>query len=155
VEVVLAADPPLDEWDRLLLGHDGELPPADAWSPDGFTPLHLAAFGRNADAARRLLHAGADPDVVARAPYARVTPLGTAAFAGAVEVARVLLEHGVDTELTADGGGTPLHSAAANGNRELVELLVAHGADRAAATDDGRTPADVAADSEIAALVRA
>jgi ankyrin repeat protein len=88
----------------------------------------MAAFARNAEAARKLLEAGADPNVVATASFARVTPLGTCAFAGANDVARLLLEHGADTELTGEGGATPLRSAEANGNDELRELLVAHGA---------------------------
>ena len=54
----------------------------------------MAAFAHNAEAARKLLEAGADPNVVATACFARVTPLGTCAFAGANEVARLLLEHG-------------------------------------------------------------
>jgi uncharacterized protein len=153
VEAVRSADPPLDPFDRVVLGEPGDLPAPDAWTPDGFTGLHLAAFSANAGATARLLEAGADPNVLATASFAQVTPLGTAAFAGANDVARLLLEHGADTELTSDQGGTPLHSAAANGNRELVELLLAHGASPKARTDKGETPADVAAGDEIRALL--
>ncbi|MEN3340932.1 MAG: uncharacterized protein V7644_336 [Actinomycetota bacterium] len=155
LDAVRAADPPLDPFDRILLGEAGDLPAPDAWTPDGFTGLHLAAFAGNLAAAQRLLDAGADPNVLATAPFAQVTPLGTAAFAGANDVARILLRHGADPELTSDQGATPLHSAAANGNRGLVELLLAHGADRHARTDKGETPADVAAGGEIRALLQA
>jgi uncharacterized protein len=122
-EALLAAAPPSDPWDRLVAGGVSGLPAPDAWSPDGFTPLHLAAFVHNAAAARALLDGGADPNVLARASFARVTPLGTAAFSGAVDVARVLLEHGADPSITEAGGGTPLDVARANGYDELVELL--------------------------------
>ena len=150
---VRAADPPLDPFDRIVAGESRDLPAPDAWTPDGFTGLHLAAFARNAPAARLLLEAGADPNVLATASFAQVTPLGTCAFAGANEVARLLLAHAADTELTSDRGGTPLHSAAQNGNRELAELLLAHGADRDARTETGQTPADLAADDELRDLL--
>jgi ankyrin repeat protein len=123
LEALLAADPPLEPFDRIVVGESDGLPAPDAWTADGFTPLHIAAFANNVDAARELLAAGADPNVIATASFARVTPLGTCAFAGANEVARLLLEHGADRTLTADDGFTPLDSALANGNDELAALL--------------------------------
>jgi len=123
LDAVRAADPPLEPFDRIVVGESEGLPAPDAWTPDGFTPLHIAAFARNVEAARTLLDAGADPNVLATASFARVTPLGTCAFAGATEVARVLLEHGADPTLTADDGFTPLDAAIENGNDELAALL--------------------------------
>lgn len=122
-EAILESAPPTDPWDRLVAGESTGLPEPDAWSADGFTALHLAAFSHNAAAARALLEAGADPDAVARASFARVTPLGTCAFADAPDVARVLLEHGADPSLAEDGRTTPLLVAEANGHDELAELL--------------------------------
>lgn len=95
-ETVRAADPPLEPFDRIVVGDSEGLPPPDAWTPDGFTPLHIAAFAHNVEATRALLEAGADPNVVATASFARVTPLGTCAFAGADDVAQLLLAHGAD-----------------------------------------------------------
>jgi ankyrin repeat protein len=89
--------------------------------------LHIAAFANNTEAARKLLAAGADPNVIAKASFARVTPLGTCAFAGANDVARVLLEHGADPTIAEDDRFTPRASALANGNEELAALLRAHG----------------------------
>ncbi len=123
LEALLGVATPGDPWDRLVAGESTGLPAHDAWSPDGFTPLHIAAFSHNAAAARALLEAGADPNVLARASFARVTPLGTAAFSGAVDVARVLLEHGADPSLAEAAGGTPLDVARENGYDELVSLL--------------------------------
>jgi uncharacterized protein len=120
---VRAADPPLEPFDRIMVGESSGLPAPDARTPDGFTPLHIAAFAHNVEAARALLEAGADPNVLATAPFARVTPLGTCAFAGANEVARLLLEHGGDPAMTAENGGLPIDSARLNGNDELVEML--------------------------------
>jgi ankyrin repeat protein len=98
-DVVLEADPPLGPFDRIVVGRSDDLPAPDAWTPDGFTPLHIAAFVNNVAAAESLLGAGADPNVFATASFARVTPLGTCRFANADDVARVLLEHGADPEL--------------------------------------------------------
>ena len=122
-EAIAAANAPADAWDRLLLGETDGLPSPDAWSPDGFTPLHIAAFARNADGAAAILAAGADPNVFATASFARVTPLGTCAFAGAFDVARVLLKHGANAGLTEVEGGTPLEVALRNGDEQLVTLL--------------------------------
>src|SRR6185437_16385958 len=80
---VRAADPPLEPFDRIVVGESEGLPAPDAWTPDGFTPLHIAAFAHNVEATRTLLEAGADPNAIATAPFARVTPLGTCRFAGA------------------------------------------------------------------------
>jgi ankyrin repeat protein len=99
-EAVRAANPPLEPFDRIMVGESSGLPAPDAWTPDGFTPLHIAAFARNVEAARALLEAGADPNVIATASFARVTPLGTCAFAGATEVAELLLAHGADPSIT-------------------------------------------------------
>ena len=97
---VRAANPPLGPFDRIIVGESDGLPAPDTWTPDGFTPLHIAAFARNTEAARRLLEAGADPNAFATASFARVTPLGTCRFAGAAEVAELLLAHGADPSLT-------------------------------------------------------
>jgi ankyrin repeat protein len=120
---VREADPPLGPFDRIMVGESSGLPGPNDWSPDGFTGLHLAAFAHNAAAARALLEAGADPNAIAKASFARVTPLGTCAFANAPDVARVLLEHGADPAISEVEGGTPLDVARHNGFDELVEVL--------------------------------
>ena len=119
-----------DPWDRLLLGESEGLPAPHAWSPDGFTPLHIAAFAQNAAGAQALLAAGADPNVFATASFARVTPLGTCAFVGATTVARTLIRGGADAALTEVEGAAPLDAAFENGFQDLVAVLVvglAHG----------------------------
>jgi ankyrin repeat protein len=122
-DAVRDARPPLGPFDRIMVGeHDG-LPGPDEWTPDGFTGLHVAAFAHNAEAARALLAAGADPNAIATASFARVTPLGTCAFANAVEVARVLLEHGADPSLAVEERATPRAVAERNGFHELVRIL--------------------------------
>lgn len=133
--------------ERLRELLDGDPSLARAWSSDGFTALHLAAFFGRAGAAQVLLERGADPEAVSQHEFVKVTALHSAvAQEGAEdgETARALLDHGAPVNAPAEDGGTPLHSAAANGNRKLVELLLAHGAEPAAVRDDGKTPADLA-----------
>ena len=120
---VRAADPPLEPFDRIVAGESDGLPAPDVWTPDGFTPLHLAAFANNAAAARALLDAGAVPNAISRATFAQVTPLGTCAFAGAMDVARVLIEHGADRSLAVDDRAQPAPVARMNGNGELAALI--------------------------------
>jgi hypothetical protein len=120
---VCEADPPLGPFDRIVVGESDGLPGPHDWTPDGFTGLHLAAFVHNAEAARKLLDAGADPNAMATAHFARVTPLGTCAFTNAIDVARVLLDHGADPSIAEEGGVPPAEAARQNGYDELAQLL--------------------------------
>jgi ankyrin repeat protein len=72
---------------------------ATAWSPDGFTALHLAIFGGSEEAVRLLLERGADVDALATSDIARVRPLGTASFVGRPDLEKLLLEAGADASL--------------------------------------------------------
>jgi ankyrin repeat protein len=93
---------------------------ARAVSGDGFTPLHLAVFGGQEEAARALLVHGAEVDAVSTASFAQVTPLGTAVFVRSTSLARLLLDAGADPGAN-DGGA--LRTAEANGDEELLGLL--------------------------------
>lgn len=115
-----------------------------AWSPDGFTPLHLAAFFGRAEAVALLLERGAAVDDAARNPM-KVMPLHSAAAIGDVEICRALLAAEADPNAKQQAGYTPLMSAALRGNDELVELLLEHGAEVGATSDEDRTAADLAA----------
>ena len=97
--VLREAAPPLDPFDRIVAGESDDIAGPHQWTPDGFTALHMAAFVDNVEAARKLLDAGADPNVYATASFARVTPLGTCRFANADRVRELLLERGADPSL--------------------------------------------------------
>ena len=155
VDCLLAANPPLDVFDSAAVGRtrgleellDADPELARAWSSDGFTALHYAAYFGQEDAAKVLLERGAEADLVARHESIRVTPLHSAAAGGHGGIVKLLLEHGADPNATQDGGFTPLHSAARKDDRESVEALLEAGADPGRANDEGRTPADLAGDS--------
>jgi len=155
VETLLSGDPELDVFEAAAIGDAArvdsllEEDPArvNAWSPDGFMPLHLASFFGRAEVVRLLLENGADVGAVARHASIRVAPLHSAAAGGTVEIVERLLDHGADPNVRQEGGFTALHSAAQNGDTETAVLLLARGADPRCQTDDGSTPADLARDA--------
>lgn len=145
-EVLRGAGVPLDLFEAAAVGDAARVAEllagggVAAWSPDGFTALHLAAFFGQDRVARDLLAAGADPGAVSRSPMA-VQPLHSAAAGGHRRVVAALLEAGADPNARQHGGFTALHAAVARDDVVLVDLLLAHGADASLAADDGRAPA--------------
>ena len=85
---------------------------AKAFSADGFTALHFAAFFNRPDVAALLIARGADVDAVTRNPM-RVRPLHSAATVRASAVVAALLAHGADPNAPQEQGATVLMSAAA------------------------------------------
>jgi uncharacterized protein len=153
LEVLLAAGPELDVFEAAAVGDgerirallDGEPELIGAFSPDGFTPLHLAAFFGHIDVASDLVRRGADLRAVARNAMA-VTPLHSAAAAGRSGVAKLLVDAGAPVDGRQAGGWTPLHSAAQNGDTGLVGFLLARGADPSLANEVGKTAAELASE---------
>jgi ankyrin repeat protein len=147
-EVLLAANPPLDVFDAAATGRLDRLREilardrgaANAWAADGFSPLGLACFFRQAEAARLLLEAGADVRAAARNPM-RVTALHAAAAARDTPLVRLLLERGADVDARQQASYTALHAAAQHGDTEMAELLLAHGADPSLRSEDGKDAA--------------
>lgn len=117
-------------------------------SPDGFTPLHLAAFFNQPPIVKKLLEKGADVNAVAENP-SRVQALHSAAACGSVEIVKILLEHGADVNSSQHGGWTALQAAAKHGNLEMLDLLIQYGADPLQAAVDGQTAVTMAADDAI------
>jgi ankyrin repeat protein len=150
-DALLAADPELDIFEATTLGYidrvrerlDEDPSRAVAWSADGFTALHFAAFFGKTEAARTLIAAGSMIDAVSGNDQ-RVQPLHSAAAGRHHEVCRLLIASGADVNATQRHDFTPLHAAAQHGDDELVELFLSAGADPSARTEAGDTPADTA-----------
>lgn len=134
----------LEQADRALAARPDAVA---ARSPDGFTPLHYAAFFGRPDMVALLIDHGADVNAVADNPT-RVRPLHSAAACADVESCRRLLAAGADPDAQQQAGYTALMSAALHGNRELADVLLAAGAATGIATDDGRTAAEFAREGE-------
>ncbi len=162
VEVLLDSDPELDVFEAAALGRAADLRRMggrskrrlNAYSEDGFTPLHLAAFHGHGDAVELLLDLGAE--IEARSTNRRlpgVTPLHSAAAGHQTAVAVLLLDRGADPNAAQPGGWTALHQAAASGDLELCRALLRKGAVRMAMADDRSRPLDFAIENRHADVV--
>ena len=101
---------------------------ANRKGPGGSTPLMYAALYGDPDSMRRLLAAGAEPNVK---NDAGATALMWAA--NDLEKTRLLVNHGADVNARSDSGRTPLMIAATrHGSTPILQLLLDHGADPSA-----------------------
>ena len=138
-DVLLEAKPTLDVFDATAAGDvdrltellDGDAGLAGAWSEDGYTPLHFAAFFSRGEALRLLLDRGADVAAVSKNEM-KVQPLHSAVAARSMEGVAALLVAGADPNARQEGGFTPLMGAEHHEDTDMVRLLVDHGAEESA-----------------------
>jgi uncharacterized protein len=108
-------------------------------SPQGWTPLHMAAHAGQGPVVEFLLAHGADVNSPAHNDLHN-TPILWAVMAGQTEIVALLLAHGADVNTPNSAGATPLHKAAIHGDGQLVRLLLDHGARTDARNSGGQTP---------------
>jgi adenosylhomocysteine nucleosidase len=114
----------LGEVERLRELIDADRSLVNAYAPDGFFPLGLAAFFKHREAVRLLLDRGADANQLSRHARIVVRPIHSAAADGGdVEIARMLLDAGADVNAEQPGGFTALDAALQDRNAELEALL--------------------------------
>lgn len=154
-DLLLSQGKPLSIWeaaavgqfDRVaeLIGEDQEM--INAYAPDGFTPLGLAAYFGHPDLLYLLLQQGALPNRPAK-NAAMVCPIHSAVAHRRPEVTLFmvseLIDHGADVNAVQQGGWTPLHQAAASGQVELVKMLFEKGADVHLLSNEGKSALDMA-----------
>jgi RNA polymerase sigma factor (sigma-70 family) len=134
---------------RVRAALEGRPEQLDTDSPEGFTPLALAAHFGHLEVMRLLIDRGADINRVATHRIG-VTPLHAALFGRQVEAALLLVERGADVTLARGGSGlkragwTALHYAAGLGFSTLVQPLLDRGADPSRPDEERKTPLDVA-----------
>lgn len=168
VDLLLSLKSNLDLFEAAAVGKLGRVQalvqenPAgvNAVSPDGFSPLGLAAFFGHPEVAAYLIEQGADVDAPSR-NAARVRPLHSALAHRqpdiSLAIAERLVARGAGVNTKQGGGWTPLHQAAIHGQVELARLLLRHGADVNAQAENGKTPlalAETGRHKEMAALLR-
>jgi ankyrin repeat protein len=117
--------------------------PINTFSPDGWTPLHLAAFFAQPSVVKALLAQGAEVNARARNGTTN-TPLHAGAAGRNLDVIRALVEHGADVNARQEGGFTALHSAALSGDVEMARFLILHGADVQARASNNQNALDLA-----------
>jgi ankyrin repeat protein len=148
VAAIKKIKPKLTPYEALITGGDVAEFIADGWdpnarSPDGFTPLALACFFKNAGALDRLLPL--TTDINARATNAQqVAALHSAVAVRDDTAVEKLLRAGADPNLPQQQGFRPLHTTAQHGDAVESALLLLFGADPKLANDAGETPADFA-----------
>jgi ankyrin repeat protein len=111
----------------------------DAYAPDGFQPIGLAAFFGHTAIVDYLLHRGAQADAPSQNRL-RVRPLHSAIANRRTEIVALLLDHGVDVNSTQADDFTPLHEAAQNGLPDVTQWLLDRGAAVNARLSSGQTP---------------
>lgn len=112
-ETLLAHNPQMSVFEASAAGQlnrvkqwlEGQPALIHAWSHDGFTPLHLAAFFGRRDVAEFLLARNPDVNAVTRNPI-KVTPLHSAAAGNHYEICAALIAHGADVNARQEGGFT-------------------------------------------------
>ena len=151
LDILLATNPPLDLFEAAALGKrelmarlvDEDPAAIAAYSPDGFTPLHLSCFLGHFHCAQLLIRGAADVHAVAENPMA-VAPIHSAAAGRHLDIVKLLLDQGACVNARQHGGWTALHAAAMLGDEAMVDVLLKAGADAGLESDDGKTAADMA-----------
>ncbi len=111
------------------------------------TPLHLAAFLGQLQAAEKLLEYGADVHAGAVDGF---TPLHFAAQNGKFHMCKLLIKANSNIDRAVQKSArTALHLAASKGHESIMELLISKGADTEKVSRDGKTFIDCIADDAI------
>ncbi len=115
----------------------------NAYSHDGWTALHLAAFFGHREVADYLLNQGADPNLRSKNRMGNL-PLHSALAGRRYDIAHLLIGRNTLVTTADAAGWTPLHHAAYTGHEPIVEALLARGASARAQNEKGQTPAQIA-----------
>jgi ankyrin repeat protein len=120
----------------------------------GVTPLMLAAAAADANLARILLEAGADPLLPTEKKSTALMVASGLSFKqdrpskkdykSALEIAKMLVERGANVNAVGENGWTALHGAAYNGADEIAQLLLENGAQLDVLDEFQQTPWSIA-----------
>ncbi len=100
--------------------------PIDARTPQGWTPLYVAARDGQAEAAKLLVFKGANLNIQSALGATALTMVVTQPFEtekARLELLEYMLKRGADATLADTYGHTPMHYAKAQDKKEVVRLL--------------------------------
>ena len=137
---------------KSLIEQDSAL--VETYSPDGFTPVALAAYLGQKSVTEYLIEKGANVNAIAK------NATGFTALTGAVannhvEISKILVKRGANVNHRYEGGVSPLMEACLNGNLELVNFLLENGVDSSAKTKDEKSPLTFAKEKNHGKVVEA
>lgn len=148
VALIRAALPAIDPYEAIIIGETARVEAALAqdWdgnsrSPDGFTPLALAAFFGRRDIFDLLLPRTRNVNEPATNAQ-QVAALHAAAAVRSIPIVEKLLRAGADPNQPQQQGFVALHTAAMHGDAVLAGLLLLFGADPERRDAGGRSAAD-------------
>jgi ankyrin repeat protein len=113
------------------------------YNADGFTPLALACYFGQYEAARYLIYKGADVNQPLSG-NSGIRPIHLAVARDHVDMVNMLIEHNVQINIQHHTGITPLHYAAKHGNPDMLVALLENGAYVNLPMEDGTLPTDLA-----------
>lgn len=93
---------------------------------EGLTLLHAACQQKNVELAKKLLAAGADPNIPQ--PFSAITALHFAVLSHNSQLVSLLIQYKADVNAQAGTGSTPFYLCAEKGTVEIARLLLAAGA---------------------------
>ena len=117
---------------------------------DGLNVLHIAAQVSSKEIAKKLIEAGAPPDIQ---EVRGSTPLHIAVSKGDLEFTRLLLSSKASPNSQDMKQVTPLHIAAEMHSLEFVQLLLEYNADHSVRDSSGQTPGELTEDEQIRSLL--
>ncbi len=116
----------------------------------GFTPLIIAVYRQQTEAANYLMRLGADPN----APSPEGTALIAASYKGALKLLNRLLLHGARVNETNEDGVSALMFAAQLNHEAIARSLLQHGASKQLCSKAGYTAMDYARKNGHTALLQ-
>lgn len=132
--------------------HEAEVA-LDVVGPQGWSPVHFAAYHGRQDCLEQLIARGCDAK---RVDQSGRSALHLAAEQGQHDAVAYLLGKELDKDgQETRGGRTPLHLAAAAGHGAVVRTLLMNGANEAIPDKQGKTPIDMAEQAGNSGLVTA
>lgn len=138
---------------EILLENGADPNVHSTWG-SGETPLHFAVRNGSVEAAQVLIANGAEVDIQTDLNISAMMAAIRDEARGLPEIVALLLEKGADPDLQDYNGNTALHYAARIPRPDIIPILIDNGAEVNVLNNRDLTPLDIAANEQIAELLR-